>query len=276
MLLSRYTWMSRNAGVPESADRMLSAENIAKSYPTPGGALEILRGASLRLERGQSAAIMGPSGCGKSTLLNILGTLESPTSGTVTLDGANPFDLAPPALARFRNRRIGFVFQDHHLLPHLSVLENVLLPTLADSDGADEKVAVGKGADERRESGLSAGGNGAGGKGVDGMSRAKNLLDRVGLSARLTHRPAELSGGERQRTAIARALIREPSLVLADEPTGNLDRTSAGHVAELLTELPRLASVALLVVTHSESLASRFDRVFEIDEGRLIERRVKP
>ncbi len=245
---------------------MLSAENIAKSYPTPGGALEILRGASLRLERGQSAAIMGPSGCGKSTLLNILGTLEPPTSGTVTLDGANLFDLAPPALARFRNRRIGFVFQDHHLLPHLSVLENVLLPTLADGDGADGQGAGGKGADEK----------GARSRGADGPSRAKELLDRVGLSARLTHRPAELSGGERQRTAIARALIREPSLVLADEPTGNLDRTSAGHVAELLTELPRLASVALVVVTHSESLASRFDRVFEIDEGRLIERRVKP
>lgn len=245
---------------------MLIAENIAKSYPTPGGALEILRGATLRLERGQSAAIMGPSGCGKSTLLNILGTLEPPTSGSVTLDGANPFTLTPPALARFRNRHIGFVFQDHHLLPHLGVLENVLLPMLADGGRAGEKDADKTGAD----------GNGADKKAEDCTSRAKELLDRVGLSARLTHRPAELSGGERQRTAIARALMQQPALVLADEPTGNLDRTSAGHVADLLTGLPRLATVALLVVTHSENLASRFDRVFEIDEGRLIEKGVRP
>ncbi|MCC7292921.1 MAG: ABC transporter ATP-binding protein [Phycisphaerales bacterium] len=246
---------------------MLSAENIAKSYPTPGGELEILRGATLRLQRGQSAAIMGPSGCGKSTLLNILGTLEPPTSGSLTLDGANPFDLAPQALARFRNRRIGFVFQDHHLLPHLSVLENVLLPTLADGSGdADEKRA-----DEEHAGGKRQGSMDAGSKGADARSRAKALLDRVGLSARLTHRPAELSGGERQRTAIARALIQQPALVLADEPTGNLDRASAADAANLLAELPRFAGVALIVVTHSESLASRFDSVFELNEGRLVE-----
>lgn len=220
----------------------LKVEALRKSFPTRSGELEILRDLSLTLEAGEAVSIMGPSGSGKSTLLNILGTLEPPTSGSVTIAGENPFALGESALARFRNRRVGFVFQEHHLLPQCSALENVLLPTLADTGGSDR------------------------------LDRAKMLLDRVGLSARLEHRPAELSGGERQRVAIARALINEPALVLADEPTGNLDRTSAGGVADLLGELPRRDGVTLIVVTHSSDLADRFARRLELDDGSLTDR----
>ncbi len=219
---------------------MIRVEAVAKSYPTRSGPLVVLRDIHLTLRAVESAAIMGPSGCGKSTLLNILGTLEPPTSGCVTIDGQNPFLLSNRELAAFRNRRIGFVFQEHHLLPQCSVLENVLLPTLV---------------------------NGAAGTAL----RARELLDRVGLTARLDHRPAELSGGERQRTAIARALINHPALVLADEPTGNLDRASAETIAGLLTDLVRTDGVALLLVTHSETLARRAARRFELAEGKLVE-----
>jgi len=232
----------RTANRNRVVETMLNAEGIRKAYPTRSGALDVLRGVWLRLERGQSAAIMGPSGCGKSTLLNILGTLEPPTSGRLTLNQADPFALAPPDLARFRNRRIGFVFQEHHLLPHLGVLENVLLPTLAHPSGEDLQ------------------------------PRARELLSRVGLTQRRDHLPSELSGGERQRAALARALIMEPTLVLADEPTGNLDRASAGAVADLLTELPAASGAILVVVTHSEALAARFGRVFDLNEGALVER----
>lgn len=199
----------------------------------------MLREVSLTLAAGESIAIMGPSGSGKSTLLNILGTLEAPSEGRVTLDDCDPFSLSQRELARFRNRRIGFVFQDHHLLPQCSVVENVLLPTLADRQGPSE------------------------------LHRARELLDRVGLADRLEHHPAELSGGEKQRVAIARALIRRPSLVLADEPTGNLDRSAADNVAELLSELPRQDASALIVVTHSERLAGRFSRVFDLTDAVL-------
>lgn len=217
----------------------LRAESLEKSFPTPGGALLVLRGASLALAAGESVAIMGPSGSGKSTLLNILGTLEPPTAGRVLLDGQNPFDLHEAELARFRNRRIGFIFQDHHLLPQCTALENVLMPTLATAaDG-------------------------------DALDRARQWLDRVGLADRVEHFPAELSGGERQRVAIARALIQRPALVLADEPTGNLDQRSADAVASLLMELPRQEGVMLLTVTHSAALARRFDRRLEMDEGTL-------
>ena len=202
----------------------------------------MLREVSLTLAAGESIAIMGPSGSGKSTLLNILGTLETPDEGRVTLDDCDPFGLSQRELARFRNRRIGFVFQDHHLLPQCSVVENVLLPTLADRQGPSE------------------------------LDRARELLDRVGLSDRLEHHPAELSGGEKQRVAIARALIRRPSLVLADEPTGNLDRSAADKVAELLSELPRQDESALIVVTHSERLAGRFSRVFDLTDAALTAR----
>jgi lipoprotein-releasing system ATP-binding protein len=217
----------------------LIVEHVAKQYPTRGEPLAVLRDVSLTLSEGQSAAIVGPSGSGKSTLLSIIGGLELPTSGRVVLDGQDPVALAEPKLAAFRNRKIGFVFQDHHLLPQCSVLENVLVPTVA-----------------------------AGRTPPDATDRARRLLDRVGLSDRLDHRPAELSGGERQRVALARALINRPLLVLADEPTGDLDRTNADRVGRLLLELQE--QTMLLLVTHSPRLAQMMGRRWELDEGRLV------
>src|SRR5580698_625010 len=208
---------------------MLDVAKIAKEYPTPRGPLPILSGVSFALQRGDAAAIMGPSGAGKSTLLYILGGLEQPTSGTVSLDGRNPFTLPEKDLAAFRNQSVGFIFQDHCLLPQCSVLENVLVPTLV------------------AEHALSG-----------ARDRARELLVQVGLGDRLDHRPAELSGGEKQRVALARALIREPLLLLCDEPTGNLDQASADVVASLLLELHRLQETILMVVTHSATLAARF------------------
>jgi lipoprotein-releasing system ATP-binding protein len=218
----------------------LTVEEITKDYPTRAEDLRVLRGISLRLAESENLAILGPSGSGKSTLLYIIGTLERPTSGTIRLDGDDPFKLPEPKLADFRSRRIGFVFQDHHLLPQCSVLENVLLPTLADGSGSPAVV-----------------------------SRARMLLERVGLGERLEHRPAELSGGERQRVAVARALIHRPSLLLADEPTGNLDRTTAAAVGRLLLELQQQEKTMLIVVTHSLELAAIFQRRLELDEGKL-------
>ncbi len=218
----------------------LVVENLTKSYPTRSQPLEVLRGVSCRLQSGENLAILGPSGCGKSTLLHIIGTLDRPTSGKVTLDGNDPFTLDEPLLAAFRNHQIGFIFQEHHLLPQCSVLENVLLPTIADGKAAPQAV-----------------------------ERARMLLDRVGLSGRLDHQPAELSGGERQRTAIARALVNRPALLLADEPTGNLDRSTAAGVAELLLELQALERSMLIVVTHSLELAGLLERRVELDTGRL-------
>jgi len=220
----------------------LLVENLTKRFPTRAEPLEVLCGASLELKRGENLAIVGPSGSGKSTLLSIIGTLEPPTSGRVVIDGEDPAGLDEPALAALRNRKIGFVFQDHHLLPQCSVLENVLVPTLP--GGPTPAEAVG---------------------------RARELLDRVGLSDRLDHRPAELSGGEKQRVAIARALINRPVLLLADEPTGNLDRTTSGHVAKLLLELQQHEQMMLIVVTHSERLAGMMSRQSELDGGTLRE-----
>src|SRR5438105_11555574 len=188
----------------------LAVHNLGKEYPTRSGPLTVLRGVNLALQRGEAMAIMGPSGSGKSTLLHILGTLDRPTSGTVKLDGKDPFAQSERALADFRNRHIGFVFQDHYLLPQCSVLENVLVPTLVSKNGQ-----------------------------VDHEKWAPQLLERVCLSGRLEHRPAELSGGERQRVAVARALVQRPVLVLADEPTGNLDRRNAQAVGQLLLDLHR-------------------------------------
>jgi len=218
---------------------MLTAESIQKRFPTRGDELTVLRDVSLALDVGESAVILGPSGSGKTTLLNILGTLEPPTEGRVVLDGCDPYSLPPRQLARFRNHHVGFIFQDHHLLPQCSVLENVLLPTL--TEARDEDMAV----------------------------RARELLERVRLSERLEHRPAELSGGERQRVAIARALINRPKLVLADEPTGNLDRKTGERVGELLAGLHQDQGLVLLVVTHSEALAERFTRKCELVDGTL-------
>jgi lipoprotein-releasing system ATP-binding protein len=220
---------------------MLTVTHISKDYPTPQGPLPILRGVSFALERGQSAAITGPSGSGKSTLLYILGALEPPTSGAVTLDGQDPYVLGERELAAFRNQRIGFVFQDHALLPQCSVVENVLAPTLV--------------ADGRRAR--------------DYMDRATALLAEVGLSHRVAHRPAELSGGEKQRVAIARALICEPTLLLCDEPTGNLDQRNADAVADLLLGVHQAHPTILVIVTHSAELAKRLPRRLELSDGQL-------
>jgi lipoprotein-releasing system ATP-binding protein len=194
---------------------------------------------SLSLAPGDAAAIMGPSGSGKSTLLYILGALEPPTSGSVTLEGTNPFSLSRKQLAAFRNKQIGFVFQDHCLLPQCSVIENVLVPTIV---GADESAS-----------------------GV----RARRLVEQVGLSHRITHLPGQLSGGEKQRVALARALVRQPQLLLCDEPTGNLDRTSAESVAMLLLELQRAQRAILIVVTHSPDLAARFPIRYDLVDRTL-------
>jgi lipoprotein-releasing system ATP-binding protein len=219
---------------------VLDVQNVSKVYSTPRGDLPILDGVSVALERGQAAAIMGPSGSGKSTLLYILGALDRPSSGTVTLDGTNPHSLGEREQAAFRNQHIGFVFQDHSLLPQCSVLENVLTPTLVASR------------------------NGA------GEARARQILEQVGLKDRLDHRPGELSGGEKQRAAIARALIRNPTLVLCDEPTGNLDASIAESVADLLLELHHLHKTILVVVTHSPALARRFPLQYRMADRRLL------
>jgi lipoprotein-releasing system ATP-binding protein len=219
---------------------LLEAKNISKSYPTPRGPLPILNSVSLSLAPGDAISIIGPSGTGKSTLLYILGALDPPTSGEVMLDGRNPFTLSDKDVSAFRNQEVGFVFQDHCLLPQCTVLENVLIPTMVGSNQSDAH------------------------------ARAKQLLDQVGLSHRLDHRPAELSGGEKQRVSIARAMIRSPKLLLCDEPTGNLDRHTALQVADLLVEINRASKNILVVVTHSAELAGRFPKVYELVEGQLV------
>lgn len=219
---------------------LLNVAQVTKDYGLGENRLSVLRGVDLSVDAGTVVAIVGPSGCGKSTLLQILGTLDQPTTGSVTLAGQNPFALRPRELSVFRNQQIGFVFQDHQLLPQLSVWENVLLPTLA-----------------------------AGGTRKGEADRAAELLQRVGLGHRLEHRPSELSGGERQRAAVARALIRSPKLVLADEPTGNLDRKTAQEISELLLELPKSMASILIVVTHSLELAARCQLQLELVDGHL-------
>jgi lipoprotein-releasing system ATP-binding protein len=220
---------------------LLKVENISKDYPSPRGKLSILSDVSLSLSQGEAISIMGPSGSGKSTLLYILGALEPPTSGTVTLDGQDPFQLNARQLAAFRNKEIGFIFQDHCLLPQCSVIENVLTPTLVSKnhDHADD--------------------------------RARKLIEQVGLRERIDHRPAELSGGEKQRVALARALIMKPQLVLCDEPTGNLDQKSAEAISSLFLELHERQQTILIVVTHNPELAARFPRRLELKDRRLEE-----
>ena len=220
----------------------LVVENVVKEFPTRGEPLRVLRGVSLELTAGQNVAVMGPSGSGKSTLLNILGTLEPATSGRVLFSGQDPAAFAEPDLARFRGHTIGFVFQDHYLLPQCSVLENVLLPAIAVGPIRAQTVA-----------------------------RARELLDRVGLSDRLNHRRAELSGGERQRTALARSLINRPALLLADEPTGNLDRSTAARIGRLLLDLQRQEEMMLVVVTHSRQLAELMSQRVELADGVLVQ-----
>ena len=223
-----------------SPERTLRVSDLHKSYPTPTDPLVVLRGVSLTMRPGESLAIVGPSGSGKSTLLNILGTLDRPSGGTVTLGDVDPFALAPADLARFRAERIGFVFQDHHLLPQCTAIENVLLPRLALG-----RVREGD------------------------VERAQGLLSNVGVAPRSNHRPGELSGGERQRVAVARALMNGPSLILADEPTGNLDATSSAAVGDLLAHVTREAAATLIVVTHSAAMARRFDRRMRMTENEL-------
>lgn len=219
----------------------LSVQKVCKSFVLGEETVRVLDGANLEVASGGAAAIVGPSGSGKSTLLHLIGTLDRPDSGSIEIDGRDPLALPEPELARFRNRTIGFVFQDHHLLPQYSVLENVLLPTLAfKADGGQAR------------------------------DRAAELLRGVGLEHRLGHRPAELSGGERQRAAVARALINRPSLLLCDEPTGSLDAATAEAVSDLLIELHRNENAMLIVVTHSQSLAARFERRYALEDGRCV------
>jgi lipoprotein-releasing system ATP-binding protein len=220
----------------------LRVEGLRKTYPSAGEDLVVLDGLELEIGAGGSLAITGPSGCGKSTLLHVLGALDPPTSGRVELDGQDPYSLSSREVSRFRNRKVGFVFQDHHLLPQCTVLENVLVPTLVGGGATPEAVAW-----------------------------ARSLLERVGLSARIEHLPAALSGGERQRVAISRALIQRPALLLCDEPTGDLDRANASRVGDLLLDLHADLQNILIVVTHSRELAERFPRRAELREGRLAE-----
>jgi len=215
---------------------ILRLAGVSKSYEQ----IHVLRNVNLDVRKGESLAVVGPSGSGKSTLLNIIGTLDRPSAGQVLLDGRDLSQLDDVKLADIRNRQIGFVFQAHHLLPHCNVLENVLVPTLVDKSAKDEAA-----------------------------QRARKLLDRVGLGHRLTHRPGQLSGGERQRVAVVRALMNQPQLLLADEPTGSLDRASAADLGQLLVELNREPGLTLIVVTHAADLAERMGRQYEIRQGEL-------
>ena len=209
----------------------LSLKQIGKTFQLGESQIEVLRDVSFSIDSGQSLAITGPSGSGKSTLLHLIGTLDFPTTGHIQIANQNPFSLSEPDLARFRNRTIGFVFQEHHLLPQYSVIENVLIPTLAFGKTTSQKI-----------------------------HRGEELLEKVGLSHRIEHRPAEMSGGERQRVAIARALINQPGLILCDEPTGNLDRSIADQVSDLILDLHHQMQNILIVVTHSPELANRLQR----------------
>jgi len=223
------------------AGHHLVVSNLAKSFRGSTQPLSVLQDVSLELSAGDSVAIVGPSGSGKSTLLQILGTLDQPDTGTVSINGVNPFELNENALAQFRNQHIGFVFQDHHLLPQLSVLENVLVPALA----------LGK-------------------TSTDQVARAHELIKSVGLADRHNHLPGELSGGERERVAIARSLLMNPSLILADEPTGNLDRSTAETISTLLLELQQASGAILIAVTHSDALASAMKQRKELLDGQLV------
>ena len=229
---------------PVNSTPLLQLRDVTKHYASGAGTapVAVLQGVSLELARGARLAIVGPSGCGKSTLLNLIGTLDRATSGQLILDGEDLSRLDDLQLARVRNQQVGFVFQSHHLLPQCTVLENVLVPTLADSDATRRRAAA---------------------------ERARPLLQRVGLADRLNHRPGQLSGGERQRVAVVRALINGPKLLLADEPTGALDRQNAEALAQLLLDLNREQQITLIVVTHAPDLARKMDRVVELRDGRV-------
>ncbi len=224
----------------EAVAHQVLIQNICKSYPTAAEPLRVLTDVSLSLAGGDSLAVVGPSGSGKSTLLQILGTLDRPDSGTVSIDGEDPLAMSEQQLAVFRNQKIGFIFQDHHLLPQLSVIENVLVPALA-----------------------------TGRPNSDQLQHAKQLVDSVGLSNRADHLPSELSGGERERVAIARALLMKPTLILADEPTGNLDRRTADSITAVLLDLQKQSNAILVAVTHSERLAAAMGGQRQLVDGQL-------
>jgi len=230
---------------------ILQLEHVSKRYDNTAAVLgpEVLHDVSLSVNPGESLAIVGPSGSGKTTLLNIIGTLDRPSAGQVLLDGDNLAELNESQRADLRNRKVGFVFQSHHLLPQCTVLENVLIPTLVNRDKAGRNETT---------------------------SDAKELLDRVGLSDRLSYRPGQLSGGERQRVAVVRALINQPKLLLADEPTGSLDTDASDELAQLLVELNRGQNVTLIMVTHDRSLATRTDRVLTLRQGTLVPQDPEP
>ena len=251
-----------NSPSPDSARAQqtatLQVTDVYKNFGSPARPVEVLRGISFEIAPGQALAITGPSGSGKSTLLHLIGTLDRPSSGQIEINSSDPFSLPEPELARFRNQVIGFVFQEHHLLTQYSVLENVLIPTMAfknrnrDGTGLPPDLRIGT-------------------KGhISAEKRARELLEKVGLADRLDHRPAELSGGERQRVAVARALINRPSLLLCDEPTGSLDRSTAHTVASLLFELHESEQSILIVVTHSLELVAHFERRFELVNGSVM------
>lgn len=222
------------------AEELLRAEGISKTFRSEVGEIEVLRGVQLSIAEGERVAILGQSGVGKSTLLHILGTLDHPTAGTVRFRGEDLFARDPESLARFRSESLGFVFQFHHLLPEFDAVENVMMPGLIRGLGFAEM-----------------------------RPRATEMLREVGLGERLRHRVGKLSGGERQRVAVARALVLDPPLVLADEPTGNLDPRTGEHIADLLLEMNRTRGTALVVVTHSHALAEKLGRTVTLIDGRL-------
>ena len=226
---------------------MLELINVAKSFPSPAdrGSVSVLKDITLKVKEGSCLSIVGPSGSGKSTLLNIIGALDRPTAGRVVFDGKDLAETGDIELARIRNKEIGFVFQLHHLLPQCTVLENVLVPTLAEKNRT---------------------------KNAEAKKRAVSLLERVGLKDWILHRPGQLSGGQRQRVAVVRALINQPKLLLADEPTGSLDEHAAQNIAELLVELNQSEQVTLILATHSIKLAEHMGRVLELSNGTLADR----
>jgi ABC-type lipoprotein export system ATPase subunit len=226
---------------------MLELIDVSKEYQSPAetGSVSVLKDITLKIEKGRSIAIVGPSGCGKSTLLNIIGALDRPTAGRVLFDGKDLTKAGDIELAGIRNSEIGFVFQLHHLLPQCTVLENVIVPTLADKNRSSRKEVE---------------------------ERAVSLLERVGLNDWMLHRPGQLSGGQRQRVAVVRALINQPKLLLADEPTGSLDEQAAQNIAELLVELNQSEQVTLILATHSIKLAEHMGQVLELSNGTLTER----
>ena len=223
---------------------MIQLKDVYKQYASPdtSEAVPVLAGIDMTIEAGSSVAVVGPSGCGKSTLLNLVGALDTPTKGQVRLDGQDLSGLDDKGLAQLRNQKVGFIFQMHHLLPQLTVLENVLVPTLAQ-----------KTTDKSQYTSL-----------------AKSLIKQVGLQDVMSHLPSQLSGGQRQRVAVARALINQPKVLLADEPTGALDQATAEQISDLLVEVHKAQSVTLVMVTHAQSLAARMDRLYTLDKGRLV------